>query len=289
MKHFGWLVFMATALSACSKRPPDQPVVGTVSVGSASFRTTVLRTYDERHKGITEFGGFERGEALLVAHARDRFQHYWFEVPKFRDNLFDVAFLDAGGVITEIATLEPSPKGLTSQKECRFALFTKSGELARAGAKVGDTVRFDSAVTEHPIEDNPVVEIDGKKIYVELAVTNEQRNRGYMYRYRISKDEGILFVFPQPEALNFWMGYCPLPLSIAWIDQDLTLLKLDDMEIYSSWESPPGNHKTWSPPKPVPYALEMRLGGFKELGIKEGTKVKLPPELSRYKPTPRKR
>lgn len=289
MKYFGGWIFMATALAACSKRPADQPAVGTVSVGSATFRTTILRTYDERRRGLLEFGGFERGEALLIAHARDRFQHYWFDIAKFKDNLFDVAFLDGARVITELAALQPSAEGVTSRQECRYALFTKSGELARAGARVGDPVRFDSTVSALPVEDDPVVEIDGKKIHVELAVTNEQRSRGYMYRHRISRGEGILFVFPEPEALSFWMGYCPSPLSVAWIDRDLTLLKLDDMNVYPSWDHPPAAPKTWSPPKPVPYALEMRLGGFRELGIKEGSKVRLPPELSRYKPEQRRR
>ncbi|MEM1010287.1 MAG: DUF192 domain-containing protein, partial [Myxococcota bacterium] len=42
-------------------------------------------------------------------------------------------------------------------------------------------------------------------IHVELACTHASRNRGLMFRKYLPTHAGMLFVFPKPEVLSFWM------------------------------------------------------------------------------------
>src|SRR5690348_16180886 len=42
-------------------------------------------------------------------------------------------------------------------------------------------------------------------IKAEVATTGLQRERGLMYRKSLGQNEGMLFVFDQPQQLCFWM------------------------------------------------------------------------------------
>ena len=62
--------------------------------------------------------------------------------------------------------------------------------------------------------------ICAKKISVELATTNETRNRGLMYRHSLGADDGMLFVFPNLDYHSFWMKNTLIPLDIIWLDSN---------------------------------------------------------------------
>jgi len=108
--------------------------------------------------------------------------------------------------------------------------------------------------------------INNKEIWVELAKTPEERNRGLMGRRHLKKDEGMLFVFEREDYHGFWMKDTPIPLSIAFIDREGRIIKIEDME--------PFTLNTHFPSIPVLYALEMRKGWFSSNGIKEGDIVR---------------
>ena len=61
--------------------------------------------------------------------------------------------------------------------------------------------------------------ICGKTINVELATTNETRNRGLMHRHSLGTDDGMLFVFPDNDYRSFWMENTYIPLSIAYLTE----------------------------------------------------------------------
>ena len=51
----------------------------------------------------------------------------------------------------------------------------------------------------------------------EMAVTDTQRQYGFMNRKHIPDGTGMLFVFENDQILRFWMKNTPSPLSIAYI------------------------------------------------------------------------
>ncbi|MBJ95188.1 MAG: hypothetical protein CMP23_12050 [Rickettsiales bacterium] len=109
------------------------------------------------------------------------------------------------------------------------------------------------------------VEVEGHKLKVEVASEPEQRMRGLMYRRELGEDEGMLFVYEQAELLSFWMKNTFVPLSIAFIDDQQTIIHIAEMT--------PQTLKSHQSPTAVRFALETRRGWFKSRGLGVGTKV----------------
>ena len=109
------------------------------------------------------------------------------------------------------------------------------------------------------------IEADGHKIRAEVARTADEQSRGLMYRRELGRNDGMLFVYGEKRRLGFWMKNTFIPLSIAFIDDDMTIVHIADMAPQTTT-----SHKS---PVPVRYALEMNKGWFAERGIEVGAEV----------------
>jgi uncharacterized protein len=107
--------------------------------------------------------------------------------------------------------------------------------------------------------------IGKEKLVVEVVSTPEQRATGLMHRFSLQPDHGMLFVFDQPQPLGFWMKNTYIPLSIAFIDANGTVLNIEDMRPHDV-----ATH--WSKGDAL-YAIEMKQGWFAAKGIAAGAKV----------------
>ncbi len=63
-------------------------------------------------------------------------------------------------------------------------------------------------------------------VTVELAVTEAERERGLMARDALADDAGMLFLFPAPSRVGFWMKGTLIPLDIAYLDADGRVLDI---------------------------------------------------------------
>ncbi|TGL69788.1 DUF192 domain-containing protein [Leptospira jelokensis] len=90
---------------------------------------------------------------------------------------------------------------------------------------------------------------------LEIANTPSTRATGLMYRTKLGEDEGMLFVFPKAEYLNFWMKNTLIPLSIGYFSEDMRLLESFDMK-------PNQTEEMYNSRKPAMYALEVNQGWF---------------------------
>lgn len=102
-------------------------------------------------------------------------------------------------------------------------------------------------------------------ITAEAARTHQTRMVGLMHRERLALNHGMLFVFEDKAQQCFWMRNTPLPLTIAFIDDDGTILQLADMA--------PRTEVSHCSDKPVRYALEMEQGWFAKRGIAPGARL----------------
>ena len=107
--------------------------------------------------------------------------------------------------------------------------------------------------------------INGTQFYVELAVTDESRNTGLMFRESLSYNAGMLFMFPDSGPLSFWMKNTYIPLSIAYLNESGRILNIEHM-IPHNLSSVPSNGN-------AKYALEMNQGWFQDNNIIVGDKV----------------
>ena len=106
-------------------------------------------------------------------------------------------------------------------------------------------------------------------IDAQVAATPDQRMTGLMFRKEMPQHEGMLFVFEEPSQQCFWMKNTLLPLSAAFIDDEGTIVNVEDMK--------PQTLDSHCSAKPVRYVLEMNQGWFAKKGIKPGAKLSGPP------------
>ena len=103
-------------------------------------------------------------------------------------------------------------------------------------------------------------------IKAELAVSPSQQATGMMFRREMPGNEGMLFVNDDTATRCFWMRNTLVPLTIAFVADDGTIVNLADME--------PQSDKSHCSAQPVRYALEMSRGWFAKRGLKAGFKLR---------------
>ncbi len=106
-------------------------------------------------------------------------------------------------------------------------------------------------------------------VKAEVALTEIERNRGLMFRSSLRDGDGMLFVFEYDQQVSFWMKNTKLPLSLAYILADGTIVQMLDLVPFS--EEPRPSLRS------VRYALEVPQGWFARVGIKVGDRVQIPP------------
>lgn len=106
-------------------------------------------------------------------------------------------------------------------------------------------------------------------IDAQVATTPEQRETGLMFRREMPQQEGMLFVFEHPAQQCFWMKNTVLPLSVAFVADDGTIVNLDEMK--------PQTLDSHCSARPVRYVLEMNKGWFTKKGIRAGYRLQGPP------------
>jgi len=108
------------------------------------------------------------------------------------------------------------------------------------------------AVGKHPIR-------------VEVVQKDEDLARGLMFREKLGKNDGMLFIFADPGYHSMWMMNTLIPLSVAFLDRDGVILNVEDME--------PKTTDSHMAAGPAAYALETNKGWFAERKLKPGDKV----------------
>lgn len=118
-----------------------------------------------------------------------------------------------------------------------------------------------------------LVHVGGHPIQVEVADDDRERTRGLMHRTELAADAGMLFVYPEPQPLSFWMKDTPLDLDIAFFDAEGRLLNIETMRAFDDVTL----HHSAGPAR---YALETRRGWFAKQDIRPGAVLRLPPAPS---------
>ena len=91
---------------------------------------------------------------------------------------------------------------------------------------------------------------------------------GLMNRDCLGDDWGMLFVYPKDVSNTFHMRNTFVPLSIAWVSTDGTILEIEDMQ--------PETPGPYSSPAPFRYAIEANQGWFAQHGISAGDHASIP-------------
>jgi uncharacterized membrane protein (UPF0127 family) len=109
--------------------------------------------------------------------------------------------------------------------------------------------------------------LGAEEMAAELALTGLQQQSGMMFRTNLAENAGMLFVFPMPQPVAFWMKNCPLPLSAAYIDPDGLILEIHDLQ-------PQNTNSVVAASDRVQFVLETSQGWFGRHNVRTGMVVR---------------
>lgn len=107
------------------------------------------------------------------------------------------------------------------------------------------------------------------RIVAMVADDPAERSHGLMWRREMAANDGMLFVFEVPSRQCFWMRNTLIPLAIAFLAEDGTIVNVEEMK--------PQTTDSHCSAAPVRHALEMNAGWFTRKGLKPGDRLSGPP------------
>ncbi|MXX96068.1 MAG: DUF192 domain-containing protein [Rhodothermaceae bacterium] len=105
-----------------------------------------------------------------------------------------------------------------------------------------------------------------RTIEIEFAEDDESRETGLMHRRQLSLSQGMLFIFPTPDSLSFWMANTPIPLDIIFIGADSAIVNI-------AKRTTPLSREFIRSTDLAQYVVEVRGGFSDRFGIDTSTRI----------------
>ncbi len=103
----------------------------------------------------------------------------------------------------------------------------------------------------------------------EIAITNEQRRMGLMFRKSMAEDAAMLFSWKEPQPVSMWMKNTYISLDMIFILQNGKVANI-------ARATTPLSLDTVSSAGPVGAVLEVIAGTADKIGLKAGDEILLP-------------
>jgi uncharacterized membrane protein (UPF0127 family) len=113
---------------------------------------------------------------------------------------------------------------------------------------------------------NATLSLGSESLIAQIAADDASRERGLMSRTNLAENEAMVFVFPSPRSVAFWMKDTPTPLSIAYVGTSGRIFEIHDMKPFDETPIPSASGA-------VVYAIETPQGWFTKHGILAGSMV----------------
>lgn len=105
-----------------------------------------------------------------------------------------------------------------------------------------------------------------KTIDIEVANTDFKRAQGLMWRRSMAENQGMLFLFPNPEFQSFWMKNTYISLDIIYVGADRRIVNIAKNTTPFSEEGVPSEGL-------AQFVVEVVAGFSDKYGIKAGDKI----------------
>lgn len=112
-----------------------------------------------------------------------------------------------------------------------------------------------------------IVKIAGQDIKVDLAITQQQEEKGLSGREGLAEDKGMLFIFERPFVYGFWMKDMLFPIDIIWINEHQQVVYIKENA------SPEAYPEIYTPKENAKYVLEVKTGFARKNNLKIGDTV----------------
>lgn len=110
---------------------------------------------------------------------------------------------------------------------------------------------------------------DNTVVSLELALTDEQKALGLMFRDVLPPSHGMLFVFDREGFLPFWMKNTLIPLDFIWLDSGGTVVDVKASVPPCNLDPCP----SYKPSRPARAMLELAAGQAAAHGVKPGVRL----------------
>lgn len=120
---------------------------------------------------------------------------------------------------------------------------------------------------------NQIILPDGKKLKAELALTQEQKERGLMFREELPQDQGMLFIFERDDWRFFWMKNTLIDLDMLFLDSSGVITSISEEVPHSYLGAPEEEIATAA--GFGKYVLEINSGAAKQYNLKTGDRLDL--------------
>ncbi|MDD3149038.1 MAG: DUF192 domain-containing protein [Candidatus Riflebacteria bacterium] len=120
-----------------------------------------------------------------------------------------------------------------------------------------------------------VASLAGHELRIMLARSFEEKALGLMYYERLAENLGMLFVYPAPRSMAFWMKNTMIPLDLIFLSENLEISEMiENME--PGYGLPEATLPRYVSTSPAQYALELNAGMIKKLDLKIGDRLEIP-------------
>ena len=149
-----------------------------------------------------------------------------------------------------------------------MALLALAGCAKGAGGAGGAEAKVATGADAKPVSAFFPLTVGGKALRVQIVVTQDEQQRGLMGRKDLGENDGMVFVYPAPTQMSFWMRNTPTALDIGFFTPDGALGEVHPMYPFD---------ETTVKSAGLDYtlALETNQGWFAKNGVKSGAKLDL--------------
>lgn len=105
------------------------------------------------------------------------------------------------------------------------------------------------------------ITLNGQQFYVDIADEEAERIQGLSGREPLNHNEGMLFVFDEPQEICLWMKDMRFSIDILWFNEHKQLIQVKNNI------SPDTYPDSFCSTKPAKYVLELSAGSAERKGL----------------------
>jgi uncharacterized membrane protein (UPF0127 family) len=116
--------------------------------------------------------------------------------------------------------------------------------------------------------------LNGYPVSLMFAKTPDQVSKGLMYWEGLAQLEGMLFFFPSPQKLSFWMKNTIVPLDLVFLGPDMKVVEIIE-NTTPGYGLPDEQVSRYTSTKDAQFVLELPAGSSKRYRLKEGSSLQI--------------
>ena len=120
--------------------------------------------------------------------------------------------------------------------------------------------------------------INNQKIFLNVADTTEKKIQGLMYINKITENQGMIFLFKNPDYKYFWMKNMKISLDIVFLYNDKIVTIYKEVPVCEKDPCP-----LYASKYKIDTVLEFQKGFCEKFNLKIGDKIKLSKDIKLIK------